>query len=219
MREYTYQRKRKYMPNWCYDRLEVIGQPEEVADFKTSTTNADGHFSFDCLVPMPEALRQPDGGDGWYNWSVDNWGTKWDVRGEEVQIEHHVTATGLSRLTLDFMTAWAPPTEWLAKVSTQLPHLKFSLWFDEPGACFAGKETFENGIMVPSLSWSGESVDSLNCAVRDCEEWVEGRSVVEFDSAPKAEDLEAFCEDHALVKEVIAAGRADGENLSPVKSA
>jgi hypothetical protein len=205
------------MPNWCYDRVEVIGQPKEVADFKTATTNEDGNFSFDCLVPMPESLRQPDGGDGWYNWSVDNWGTKWDVRGEEVHVEHQVTPEGLSRLVLDFMTAWAPPSEWMAKVATQFPHLKFTLWFDEPGVCFAGKETFEDGILVPSRSWSGESVDSLNCAVRDCEEWVEGRSVVEFDEAPKPEELEAFCEDHALVKEVIAAGRAGGENLRPIK--
>lgn len=206
------------MPNWCFDRLEVIGEAEVVANFKSASTNADGDFSFDCLVPMPEALRKPDGGDGWYNWSVDNWGTKWDVRGDEVYTSHDVTDEGLSRLTLDFTTAWAPPSEWLQRVAPLYPTLQFTLWFDEPGACFAGKETFINGTINYERSWSGDSVGTLNCAVATCDEWVDGRAVFDFETAPTAADLEVFCEDHALVEAVVGAVRAGGEPVDMAKA-
>jgi len=199
------------MPNWCYNRLEVIGDPEAVAAFNSATTNSDGHLSFDCLVPMPAQMRD---GDGWYDWCIEHWGTKWDVRGDEVDSSHEVTDAGQARLTFDFHTAWAPPSEWLSRVAPAFPALQFTLWYDEPGACFAGKETFINGRMDYSQSWSGESVGTLNCAVHDCEEWVEGRSVFDFDQAPDAEDLEVFCEDHALVQAVVAAVRADGEQVT-----
>lgn len=202
------------MPNWCYDRLDVIGDSNAVAHFKAATTNVEGHISFDCLVPMPEELRKPDGGDGWYNWSVDNWGTKWDVRGDDVSISHEVLDSGLSRLSLEFTTAWAPPSEWLAKVAPQYRDLQFTLWFDEPGACFAGKETYENGVMVHTRSWNGDSVSSTMCAVKGCEEWIDGKAVYEFDTAPTAQDLEGFCDDHALVEAVVEAERSAGNTIS-----
>lgn len=206
------------MPNWCYNHLEITGEKSAVADFKTATTNEDGHLSFECLVPMPESLRKPDGGDGWYAWSVEHWGTKWDIDGREVGTEHTVTDAGTSRLVYDFNTAWAPPTAWLERVAAKYPNLKFALWFDEPGADFSGLETFENGVINHQASWSHESVGSALCAVRDCDEYAEGRPVTDFTRAPKPEELEAFCEEHELVKAVVTAMRVSGEPVTLLRA-
>lgn len=47
----------------------------------------------------------------WYNWSINNWGTKWN-------------ATKVDEYTFD--TAWATPKPWLEKLAQ---HIDFVLWF------------------------------------------------------------------------------------------
>lgn len=202
------------MPNWCYNKLEVSGAKDAVADFQTQTTNDEGHFSLDRLVPMPAELKAPDAGDGWYDWSIKNWGTKWDVRGDEVDVQHTVPQEGSACLAYDFMTAWAPPSEWLQKVAGEFTNLKFSLWFDEPGADFSGLETFADGSMDLGSSWSGSSIGTLKCSVSECDEYVDGFPVTNFTKAPEPEELEVFCEDHALVEAVVHAERETGGQVS-----
>lgn len=202
------------MPNWCYNHLEITGPAETVTAFKEASTLADsGALSFDRLVPMPEELRAPEAGDAWYNWSVDNWGTKWDVSGDPNQGGEKNLGNGLAQLAYNFDTAWAPPVPWLEKVAPQFLTLTFSLWFDEPGSNFAGRETFANGELDEFRSWSAESLSGGGCSVTGCEEYAEGKSVAEFLSAPTDEDYELFCAEHALVQAVVVTLRAAGETV------
>ena len=77
----------------------------------------------------------------WYNWSVDNWGTKWDacdsVTNNDTENELH----------LGFDTAWSPPTPWLQKVTEKYKLLKFTLEYTEEGMGFEGKTFARNGEM------------------------------------------------------------------------
>jgi hypothetical protein len=45
------------------------------------------------------------GADGWYNWSIKNWGTKWNVDVEDVEM-YRLTPF---KLLVTFDTAWSPP--------------------------------------------------------------------------------------------------------------
>lgn len=50
------------------------------------------------------------GATTWYRWSVNNWGTKWDMY--EVSCDNNI---------LEFQTAWASPMYWFEALSKTLP--------------------------------------------------------------------------------------------------
>jgi hypothetical protein len=71
------------------------------------------------------------GDDNWYDWRINNYGTKWDCSSIDFTIEE----TKFSTL---FQSAWSPPTNWLEKVQKDYPTLKFKLIYEETGNWFAG---------------------------------------------------------------------------------
>jgi hypothetical protein len=78
------------------------------------------------------------GFDNWYDWSLANWGTKWDAY--ETYCEKSI-----KELFYTFDTAWSPPVNWLEKVSKKYPKLRFTLEYREGGAGFEGAAIAENG--------------------------------------------------------------------------
>ena len=104
------------MPNWCNNTITLTGPKEKITAIyaKAKEDNA----LLQQLKPMPEALEgttspsptegkvQPlvDGFDNWYDWRVQNWGSKWDVDADNLELsEDGTTIEGW------FDSAWAPP--------------------------------------------------------------------------------------------------------------
>ena len=77
----------------------------------------------------------------WYNWSIAHWGTKWDAACDSGAIN----GDRRSELFLSFDTAWAPPLEWLQKVTEKYKRLKFTMEYTEEGLGFEGKAFAKNG--------------------------------------------------------------------------
>ena len=138
------------MPNWCYNTLEITHEdPAMIARAKTAFL---GEGLLNEFVPVPESLRITAGylGDGaeqkaleaqeaenlkvhgyrnWYDYCVNEWGTKWDVHGQEVSdIPNGVI--------LNFDSAWAPPTNAYEKLM-DLGFRVHAMYY-EPGMCFCG---------------------------------------------------------------------------------
>jgi hypothetical protein len=67
----------------------------------------------------------------WYDWCVNEWGTKWDVGGDGITAEIEN-----GRITTSFDSAWSPPIAAYEK----LLDLGFSVraYYYEGGMCFAG---------------------------------------------------------------------------------
>lgn len=87
------------MPNWCHNTATIThSSPKTMAEFIESV--ADNKF-FQTIVPEPRIMPQ-----GWYEWRLENWGTKWvaDALTQEVSKDGMQT-------DLDFNTAWGPPIE------------------------------------------------------------------------------------------------------------
>jgi hypothetical protein len=72
----------------------------------------EGERPFDMIIPMPDdiirdnltyEMRKKSNGRNWYDWSCENWGTKWDAY--EVRVQR------LSDTSMYVMmeTAWSPP--------------------------------------------------------------------------------------------------------------
>jgi len=85
---------------------------------------------------------------GWYDWNVDNWGTKWDVSGDVEVLEESDNHWNIS-----FATAWAPPHEALVKLSEQHPEVSIrNEWVEEQG--FGAHQEYVEGTYWVDKEWN-----------------------------------------------------------------
>lgn len=99
------------MPNWTNNRLVI--SHEDASKIALIKEGALNNHLFNSLIPMPEEIKSTE--DGWYEWSIQNWGTKWDACEASVIEESdcgHV-------LCLGFLTAWAFPLQFLEELGKQ----------------------------------------------------------------------------------------------------
>ena len=89
-----------------------------------------------ALVLQENANRDKYGYANWYDWCVNEWGTKWDV-GDEGS----ATLNEDGSLTASFNSAWSPPIE----AYRMLEYLGFKIkaYYFEGGMMFAG--IYEDG--------------------------------------------------------------------------
>jgi hypothetical protein len=115
------------MPNWCSNTLTLSHEdPAEI------TRAADAFRRGELLnefVPLPAVEK-----DNWYDWHVSNCGTKWDVGGDNYNVD--ISKDG-SSMTVSFESAWSPPVAWYENVQQQ--GFGVTAYYYESGMCFAGK--------------------------------------------------------------------------------
>ena len=86
--------------------------------------------------PIRNGLRFKSTGvmdDRWYNWRVQNWGTKWDCY--SLEIDECDMPHGFE---VNFEPAWSPPEEIHTAICEQFDDLSISWFYDEPGCEVAG---------------------------------------------------------------------------------
>jgi hypothetical protein len=165
------------MPNWCQntatfhhedpkqiDRIvdglanerlfgEFLPCPKELLDMGSPLSDAE----------QAEANVEKYGAADWYQWCINNWGTKWDV-GEEVD-----TATRIDENTvkLSFDTAWNPPVNFYEHLAAELD-FDITAYYLEEGMGFAGKYTSDAG----DESYNFDGNEDLEDIPEDiCEHW------------------------------------------------
>jgi len=152
-RERNQKTTKKVMPNWSTNKMTVKGNDVALAKF---ASRMKGEFSLEKVLPTPPKLLEgnPDANKGnppeWYNWRLQHWGTKWDLRNAEGE----VAANRGAKLALDesgkaytceFDTAWHPPLVALENLSKQIPDLEIHLSYYDDMMNFTGKANFLNG--------------------------------------------------------------------------
>jgi hypothetical protein len=146
------------MPNWCLNNLTVEhSDPSMVDRFEAAYNRGETCNEF---IPVPEDI-----GDGWYNFCVNNWGTKWDFGadiGTDKQPEQYaLKATRVdNQVSCTFDSAWAPPVGLYEKLVELGYNVKASYF--EPGMAFCG--IYDNGFdnyveytskdMIPVALWN-----------------------------------------------------------------
>ena len=86
--------------------------------------------------PIRNGLRFKSTGvmdDRWYNWRVQNWGTKWDCY--SLEIDECDMPHGFE---VNFETAWSPPEEIHTAICEQFDDLSISWFYAAPGCEVAG---------------------------------------------------------------------------------
>lgn len=124
------------MPNWCANHLIITGPEQDIENLAKEVKGKDSDLDFEMVLPTPRKLLEQ--GEGWYDWRVANWGTKWEVeaRAERItpqQIDYH------------FDSAWSPPCSIIEALGANFPSLTLSLSYNEPGGCFIGQFDVEAG--------------------------------------------------------------------------
>ena len=156
------------MPNWCNNTITLTGPKEKITAIYAKAKKDDALLQ--QLKPMPEALDgttspapkegkvQPlvDGFDNWYDWRVQNWGTKWDVDMEGLELsDDGTTITGW------FDSAWSPPIHAYEYFLTDNEDCSINSYYYEGGMDFAGQwEDFADAEVTPSEFTADEMEDS-----------------------------------------------------------
>jgi hypothetical protein len=86
------------MPNWCDNSMRVTHSDKSKVDELEKILQSEDKGIFQHLRPMPEAEQ-----DNWYEWNVNNWGTKWEA--SIVDWERPDDNT----IWVSFESAWSPP--------------------------------------------------------------------------------------------------------------
>lgn len=144
------------MPNWCENTVSIFGSKEvleSVMEFvKPNASNMavldeaePSAMSLQSIFPMDTELLNGDAftsdSTGWYDWRVENWGTKWDIKAEASELHSY---QGVYSVDYTFDSAWAPPTEVFVKLSKTFPEIVIHLSYDEPGMDFSGYAVISN---------------------------------------------------------------------------
>jgi hypothetical protein len=147
------------MPNWCNNILTISEPSAELAEY----LKTEG-FSFDKIKPMPPELKE---GDGWYDWAVENWGTKWDLDENPVLPDSFQE----KEISFCFSTAWSPPIGAIDALSEKFPDDHFLLQYLEMGMGFCGEARVHDGSVIEdSLDENQESMMNFAKEVFDYEE-------------------------------------------------
>ena len=100
------------MPNWCLNKLTISHEDRsKVMEFVR--VYKEGKVC-DHYLPVPrtddgELIIDQTHPDYWYNWCVNNWGTKWDIGSDNGEV-HGLNPTIVdNEATMSFDSAWSPP--------------------------------------------------------------------------------------------------------------
>jgi hypothetical protein len=144
------------MPNWCSNSVTLRHEdPAQIA--RAVEAFKRGEFLAE-LVPNPAGAWD-------YDWSVSNWGTKWDVGGDGY--DPVVADDGLSA-EFNFDSAWSPPIT----AYERMTELGFNInaMYYESGMAFAGMWDSEFGEDHYDLSGmdSGDVAQQLPQELDEC---------------------------------------------------
>lgn len=134
------------MPNWVINKI-VVG--DKAAIRKCIKRNEYGvvEYDFNEIVPMPEEIykgslgeeeRKKYGRNNWYDWSILNWGTKWNAH-------DYYRVNGD---TFCISTAWSTPEPVMKALSKKFKCSVTVYYADEDIGNNCGCYTYDNGILI-----------------------------------------------------------------------
>lgn len=119
------------MPNWIVNKISVDKDVDKIKE-KLCT---DNEVDFNNIIPMPDNIYQGPlgkkekelyGENNWYDWSIKNWGVKWNA-----------CDTYLNKNEIWFNTPWDGVPKLIYELAKQFPESKFKY-------IFADEDMFRN---------------------------------------------------------------------------
>ena len=194
------------MPNWCNNYL-VLEHEDPAMIERAKKAFAEGKL-LEEFCPVPKSLHIVAGRVGddadpkqieleaqekanlathgyatWYDYCVNEWGTKWDVGGEGDQ----ASQDSPTDLRMNFDSAWAPPIAAMEKFQDLGFKVKLVYW--ESGMCFCGLFDEKGDDYLDYSDMSADELDkAINDEVDECMCIVENLRMWEEDNAEEEEE-------------------------------
>lgn len=157
------------MPNWVKNEVNIdCGSPERAKEIYEQLTQpyvyytrtkeydtlgcvrrceSNGFTFHNIITPGLDRMlsEEWDKSDSWYNWNIENWGTKWDA------CDVYASLCG-NKVEFSFDTAWSEPEEVLRSLSLLFPDVIVNNdWTEEQG--FGESVSYENGVRCVDDAW------------------------------------------------------------------
>ena len=148
------------MPNHIQNRVTFDCSEEKLNEILTAICSENKETGQKCvdfnkIIPMPDNIfkgllgteeKKIYGKNNWYDWSIENWGTKWN--------SYSFSRDGN---TIGFQTAWSAPHPILAELTGMFPGVYITHeWADEDIGQNCGAREYLNGETV------GETIPENN---------------------------------------------------------
>ena len=154
------------MPNWCNNSIEIVGPRDKIQALWEASKGEDkgllsamrpepNYEEVDVLPTFPKIVGNSEPvakNQSWWDWRVQNWGTKWEISPEGLEYERDEDGNydngGLgphARITGWFDSAWSPPIDALAFYAEANPDVRIRIDYNETGMCFVGCAEWEEG--------------------------------------------------------------------------
>ena len=207
------------MPNWCDNQITITG-PNSVIDKIEEIVKADDTHKNTGLLnffkPMPKELEgttspsssakkpQPmvEGFDNWYDWRVENWGTKWELcEFYGVDRQHLNDSLDESMISFAFSSAWAPPINAYEQFLRDNENCSLKAYYYEGGCDFMGE--WDNGsddCYAPSDYKSTDDFwqDGIGSTLDDIFNITESMAEYEAEQEAEKEDVHEYTKGKAM---------------------
>ena len=157
-------------------------QEERIA--KNELTDLEKNFGVSRGITKEISVEYQNkfGADNWYDWSIENWGTKWNAYDQSI-FDNEIV----------FCTAWSTSQMAIQLLSIKYPNAKFCIQYaDEDFGYNVGEYHVENGVITYIYIPNGGSKEALRMAMDingDQEYYLENYLCDELD-----EELSEFAE-------------------------
>lgn len=126
-----------------YDLTRALPIPEELRITSTyiSLDEVNENPEYEELRHKYIANLEKYGYKDWYDWCIDNWGTKWAPEISDIDNfdNGHMSVRGMS--------AWGPPDRLVQHITSLYP-VDAYVSYQETGMCFAGVDAYRGGEQV-----------------------------------------------------------------------
>jgi hypothetical protein len=156
------------MPNHVSNIVEITGEKaKEVIDI---LFNENDECTFDNFFPMPKELANTTspnkesnqdlidkfGADNWYDWKINNYGTKWGI----------YEGNRIDDTNMFCQSAWGTPYKAFLKLSEVYPDVEISVQYaDEDFGHNTGKYTCKGGDLISEYVPDGGSKEAIKNAM------------------------------------------------------
>ena len=143
------------MANYVTNIVRFKGDENRIDELRASVQDERYGITgidFDKIIPMPKNLfmgaigpmeRKLYGKNNWLDWSLANWGSKWNSMPTEDPDEEYEPGT------LRFLTANNPPHPVLQKLSEMYPDITMEhQWADDNIGMGCGQRTYQAGKII-----------------------------------------------------------------------
>lgn len=151
-------------PVHIISQKEYDEQEARIANNEITESEKKFGLSRGITKEMSDRFIEEFGADNWYNWHIENWGTKWNAYSQYTSGDN----------VISFDTAWSTPSELISHLSVKYPELTFRVdYADEDFGHNVGTYAFQNGEVIDQDIPEGGSIEAYRMAIeiKGDEEW------------------------------------------------